>query len=222
MGDHFENVLLPRIKKIIYSKDWKDGKPEGREGISQLFRYVRLESYEDTLDGLELTPPDSAQQDFLAQNPAVAEDYRLRYALGTETKSNACLLGSDFSNPFAYTLSVVRDGVRHETPADLPETFNYLIGLRVQSRRRIDNVLAITGTDSQERQCLILWRNLEKTDAAKLEKWFAKHRKILGNDLNRIYVNGDHTLNAIKKSGDHWEAVTTEPVFRELMFAGAE
>ena len=101
----------------------------------QLFKYVGLESYEDTLDGLELTPPSSTQQDLLVQNPALAEDYRLRYALGEETSESACLLGKHFTDPFAYTLSVVRDGVRRETPVDLPETFNFLIGLRVESRR---------------------------------------------------------------------------------------
>lgn len=27
MGDYFDAVLKPRIKKVVYSKDWKDGKP---------------------------------------------------------------------------------------------------------------------------------------------------------------------------------------------------
>ncbi len=34
IGHHFESVLLPRIKKVIYSKDWKEGKPIDRNGIS--------------------------------------------------------------------------------------------------------------------------------------------------------------------------------------------
>jgi hypothetical protein len=48
MGKHFDAVLKPRIQKVIYSKDWKDGKPVSREGSSHLFKYVRLESYEDS------------------------------------------------------------------------------------------------------------------------------------------------------------------------------
>ncbi len=39
-----ERDLLPRIQKVVYSKDWKDGKSVSREGSSHMFKYVRLES----------------------------------------------------------------------------------------------------------------------------------------------------------------------------------
>ena len=222
VGHYFDTVLLPRIKKVVYSLAWKDGKPVLRKGVSQFFKYVRLESYEDTLDSLEVTPPDSAQQDLLADNPALAEDYRLRYALGVETSGSACLLGKDFTDPFAYTLSVVRDGTRREVPADLPETFNYLLGVCVESRRRMDGVLSITGTDPEGKHCLILWRNLNETNNAALEKWFTRHRAKFAESIDLIYTNGDHTLNALKKRNETWTAKTIEPVFRELMFAETE
>ena len=218
VAHHFDTVLLPRLKKVVYSHDWKGGKPVSRDGSTQFFKYVRLESYEDTLDGLQLTPPASAQQDLLAQNPALAEDYRLRYALGVETAGSPCLLGKDFVDPLAYTLSVVRDGARRETPVDLPETFNWLIGLRVESRRRIDGVLAIAGADPEGRKCLILWRSLNETDNAALEAWFARHRARFPDLLDLVYANGDHTLNASRPPSETWTAETIEPIFRELMF----
>ena len=150
VGHHFDTVLIPRLKKVVYSPDWKGGKPASRNGVSQLFKYVRLESYEDAMDSLVVVPPSQAQVEVLESNPALAEDYRLRYALGVETSGSASLLGKDFADPFAYTLSVVRDGVRDDNAqVDLPETFNYLIGLRVESRRRIDGVLAVTGMDAE-------------------------------------------------------------------------
>ena len=217
MGDHFETVMLPRLKKVVYASNWKDGKPLARDkGVSQLIKYVRLESYEDTLDGLILTLTDG---DLLAaQDAELAENYRLRYALDAETAASPCLLGGDFTDPFAYTLSVVRDGVRREVPADLPETFNYFLGLRVGSRRCLDGVLAIAGTNPQGQSCLILWRNLQVTDNAVLERWFAKHRPQLPEALGVVYVNGDHTLNAIRQPGETWTAETIEPIFRERMF----
>jgi len=218
MGDYFNEVTVPRVLKAAYSKEWKAGKPIDREGVSLLTKIIRLESYEDTLDSLEVTPPDSAQQDLLAQNPALAEDYRLRYALGVETSGSACLLGKDFTDPFAYTLSVVRDGTRREIPVDLPETFNYLLGLHVESRRLVDAVLTITGTDAEGKHSLILWRNLNETDNAVLEKWFARHRAKFVQSLDIIYTNGDHTLNALKQPKETWTAKTIEPIFRELMF----
>ena len=218
MGDHFDTVLLPRMKKVVHSPDWKDGKPVSRQGVSQLFKYVRLESYEDTLESLELTPLSEAQHALLADNPDLAEDYRLRYALDAETAGSACLLGKDFTDPFSYTVTVVRDGVRREVPVDLPETFNYLIGLRVETRRRIDGILAITGTDAERRRCLILWRNLDRAGYAALDAWFSRHRERFPRPLHVIYVNGDHTLNALQQSGESWVAETIEPIFRELMF----
>ena len=203
------------MKKVVHSPDWQEGKPVSRRGTSQLFKYVRLESYEDTMDSLELKPPAS---DLLEENPALAEDYRLRYALDTETAGSASLLGEHFVDPFAYTLSVVRDGIREEVLADLPETFNYLLGLRVTSRHRIDGVLAIAGTDAERRPCLILWRNRKEMDNQSLEAWFTRNRPQLPEALDLVYVNGDQTLNAIRQPGETWIAEPIEPTFRELMF----
>ena len=218
IGDHFDLVLLPRMKKVSYSPDWKDGKPVSREGVSQTFKYVRLESYEDTMDSLVVAPLSDGQKDLLDRNRDLAEDYRLRYALGVETSDSATLLGKELRDPFAYTLSVVRDGVRREVPVDLPETFNYLIGVRVESRRQIDGVLAITGTDGDGRKCLILWRNLDEIDYVALDAWFDRNRDRLAPSLEIIYTNGDQTLNAMQRTDETWTAETIEPVFRELMF----
>ncbi len=49
MGDYFHTVLLPRLKKIVYSKDWKDRKPVSHEGSSHFLKYYTLEQYEETL-----------------------------------------------------------------------------------------------------------------------------------------------------------------------------
>ena len=220
LGHHFDTVLLPRMKKVVYSSNWKDGEPVSRNGVTQVFKYIRLESYEDAMDSLDIAPPSDAQKDLLAGNTALAEDYRLRYMLGVETAGSASLLGKAFANPFAYTLSVVRDGVRSEVCVDLPETFNFLIGLRVASHRRIDGVLAIMGTDAEGRDCLILWRDLDKMDHAALDAWFDRNRDQFAESLDVIYANGDHTLNAMREPGAPWTAETIEPVFRDLMFMG--
>ena len=221
MGDHFDTVMLPRLKKVIYAPEWKGGKPISCDkGVSQLIRYVRLESYEDTLDGLVVTPP---KDDLLVQNdPALVEDYRLRYALGEETDESPSLLGRDFKNPYTYTLPVVRDGVRRETPVDLPETFNLLLGLRVECRCRLDGVLAIAGKDPQGQSCLVLWRNLDETDNEALNRWFQSNKTRFPKALDFIYANGDHTLNAVRCEYDTWRATAIELLFRELMFEANE
>ena len=134
MGDHFDTVLKPRIAKVVYSSDWKDGKPTTREtGVSHCFKYLRLESYEDTLNNLRLDH-NPQRQKMLTANPALKEDYMLRYLLDVETRGSQSLLNIDaFANPTGYTLEVKKPGTdEYATRAvDLIETFNYLIGLRV-------------------------------------------------------------------------------------------
>ena len=68
------------------------------------------------------------------------------------------------------------------------------------------------------KDCLILWRNLNENDNPALEKWFTRYRMEFVESLDIIYTNGDHTLNALKKSNETWTAKIIEPVFRELMF----
>jgi adenine-specific DNA-methyltransferase len=101
--------------------------------ISHCFKYIRLESYEDTLNNLRLdTPPQ--RQKAVAGNPTLKEDYMLRYLLDVETRGSQSLLNIDaFANPTEYTLDVKTPGTdEYSTRAvDLIETFNYLIGLRV-------------------------------------------------------------------------------------------
>ena len=206
------------MKKVVHSPDWREGRPVSRRGVSQFFQHLRLESYEDTMDSLEAAPSTDERESFLAGNQELAEDYRLRYALDVETSGSASLLGAEFADPFAFELSVVRDGVRRDVQVDLAETFNWLIGLRVESRRRIDGVLAVTGTVAGGRKCLILWRNLNEIDHAALDAWFDNHRPRFSEALDLVYVNGDHTLNALRRRGETWAAESTEPAFRKLMF----
>jgi hypothetical protein len=42
-------VVIPRIKKIAYSFNWKNGKPQDADGIGGFFKYYELEQYEETL-----------------------------------------------------------------------------------------------------------------------------------------------------------------------------
>ena len=134
MGIHFDKALMPRIEKIIYAADWKDGKPTARQtGISHCFKYLRLESYEDTLNNLEFSESPVRQAVIMA-NPSLKEDYTLHYLLNVETRGSQSLLNIDhFSDPKAYKLKIKKPGSDEqvEKQIDLIETFDYLIGLRV-------------------------------------------------------------------------------------------
>lgn len=106
MGAHFDSVLKPRLQKSIYSKDWNEGKPVSREGISHCLKYIRLESFEDTLNNLQL--PDTPRLNVSATDSSeMARDYLLKYWLEFETTGSPSLLNvREFSDPTAYTLKV--------------------------------------------------------------------------------------------------------------------
>jgi adenine-specific DNA-methyltransferase len=133
-GDHFDTVLKPRIAKVVYSPDWKEGKPVARDkGISYCFKYIRLESYEDTLNNLNFVE-NSERARALAANESLRRDYTINYLLDVETHGSHSLLSiEDFTDPTAYTLKVKKPGASGsvEQAVDLIETFNFLLGLRV-------------------------------------------------------------------------------------------
>lgn len=52
MGEHFNTVILPRIKKVAFNSKWSNGKPvfgKGESGMSHFVKYYELEQYEDVL-----------------------------------------------------------------------------------------------------------------------------------------------------------------------------
>lgn len=134
MGDYFDTVLKPRIQKVVYSKDWKEGKPQNRDtGISHCIKYLRLESYEDTLNNLVLKS-DPTRDRALDASDSLKEDYMLHYLLDVESRGSQSLLNIDaFADPTRYLFKVKKPGSDEyvERAVDLIETFNYLIGLRL-------------------------------------------------------------------------------------------
>lgn len=221
MGDYFDTVLKPRIQKIVYSKDWKDGKPVSREGISQMFKYIRLESYEDTLNNLELTRT-KAQQDLLKSNKNLKEEYMLSYMLDIESKGSASLLNIDsFEDPFSYKLKVATSDVGESKPVnvDLVETFNYLLGLVVQKISVVDGFKVIEGNLRTGEKTLVIWRKIKEKDNDALDSFFSNQdygSKEKG--FERIYINGDNNLANLKTDSSKWRVFLTEEEFKRLMF----
>lgn len=132
-GDYFDEKPLARMKRVLNGEQSGISKAEKWKG-GGLVKYIRLESYEDTLNALELRT-DAEREKLLAANKALREDYTLGYLLDVETQGSASLLNhTAFTDPRAYTLTVKKPGSEESTTkaVDLLETFNYLLGLRVQ------------------------------------------------------------------------------------------
>ncbi len=226
MGEYFDTVLKPRVLKAVYSKDWKGGKPVSREGLSHVLKYLVLESYEDALNNLRLRERPTAQQQLLEQVPTLREDYLLSYCLDVETHGSASLLDLEaFETPFDYQLTVTQGGESRAAAVDLPETFNYLLGLRVRRIRTTDGFRTIEGTDPEGKRVLVIWRTLHdpETSNEALDRFFAAQGyadRPGGEAFDRVYVNGDNTLLNLRPEGAAWQVLLLEEQFKRLMFVG--
>lgn len=134
-GEYLDTVTKPRIQKVVYSSDWKDGKATAPQtGISHAFKVIKLESYEDTLNNLQMAD-DKERQAAIEGSPKLREAYYLNYLLEMETQGSPSLLNiSAFSDPTAYQLNIKSAGsdAQVSQAVDLLETFNWLIGLCVK------------------------------------------------------------------------------------------
>lgn len=230
-GGHFYGVVIPRLLKVTYSPVWQDGRPSSMEaGRSHCFKYLRLESYEDTLNNLALKRPNGLTDLF---DPAGKEDYLLHYMLNVESQASM-LSVEDIKKPFDYKLRIATDsaGACQTRAVDLVETFNYLLGLRVahlDAKLDLGYVL-VSGKLPDGQSCLIVWRDCEKLGYEATGKLLDRH-KITPNDneYDVVYINGDHNIPTIAQATEAEGGVTRqltlrqiEPEFIARMFAGEE
>ena len=205
MGHHFDAVLKPRILKAVYAEKWKDAKPISRESrLSHIIKYQRIESYEDALNNIE----------FIERENSLFEEPLLSYLLGSETRESPTFLNvAELQNPFSYQLKIT-DGLQMQTQqVDLPETFNYLLGISVQTRQCLCDgdrrYLVYRGTVGQK-VVVVIWRDTEGWEQS---GWERDYRFIQENKLtegaNEVYVNTDSIVP---------EAEPLDPIFKRLMF----
>lgn len=244
MGEYFDTVTKPRIQKVLYSVDtenqkgWKDGKPVSRRGSSHAFKYLRLESYEDTLNNIVLS---GCNYDLLG---GAREDYMLSYMLNTESAGSASLLKVEkLDKPFSYKMLITRNLESKERNIDLVETFNYLIGLTVTKSHALVSFDAdlltgeygavtaslkagstykfktIEGTTPNGDKALVIWRemtgDIEKDNAA-LDAYFLALPN--GRSFKRIYVNCDNNLMNLRTNGENWQVLLIDEEMKKRMF----
>ena len=230
-GEYFDTVLKPRLQKVVFSAEWASGKPTAPgTGISHCFKVIKLESYEDTLNNLQLRRT-SAQGDLLNTLPQQAkDDYLLNYLLDVESRGSL-LSVEDFKKPFDYTLNVAVDsaGAFEPRKIDLVETFNYLIGLRVKhtDMQPARGFVTVTGTLPSNETCLVLWRDCDVLDYEGVAKLCDKLAiNPADNEFDVVYINGDHNIpTVLTQTAEEGGATRVlklrqiEPEFLERMFS---
>ena len=203
----------------MYSTQWEDGRPSTRSGTSHALKYIRLESYEDALNNLDLKRSEQ-QGMFLDADAEMREQYTLSYMLDVESRGSQSLLNVEaFRNPDEYKLRVERNGETQLVNVDLVETFNWLLGLTVKHIDVIRGVRVVEGTAPNGDRVLVLWRNIDQMDNDALDKWFEKqdyNTREMVYDV--FYVNGDNNLENLRRLDQTWKVRLIEEEFQRLMF----
>lgn len=220
-GEYFDTVLKPRIQKVVYSADWKNGKATAHEtGISHAFKVLKIESYEDALNNLQLKRDDAQQTLFDTLPQETKDDYLLRYMLEIESRGSL-LSVTHFNKPFDCRLKVAVDsaGAYEERTIDLVETFNYLIGLRV---KHIDmhlnkGFVTVAGWLPSGEKTLVLWRDVERVDYDQLNRLCDKLAiNPADSEFEVVYINGDHNIPAVFTSSEAEGGITKTLKIRQI------
>ena len=208
-GEYFDSVLKPRVQKVIFAKEWKDGKPQADNGVfggvSQIVKVLKLESYEDTLNNLELRKPIQDLAD-MGLSETVQNDYLLYYMLDVESR-DSLLNTQHFTKPFDYQLNIASTsaGAYEAKTIDLVETFNYLIGLRVSeiNDKRENGLVTVQGTNTSGEKTLVIWRDCEKYDYDKLNRYLdSRDINPQDSEFDVVYINGDHNVPTVFTDSD--------------------
>ena len=225
MADFLDTVLLPRIQKVMFTPEWKDGKPkrlpteEEVERTPRLIKMVRLEGYEDALHNL--TTEETLKREeprSTAYKEKLGEDaYRLHYLVRLPLESSNSMLNlSALEHPFNYKLEVLAEkGPKFEN-VDLVETFSYLCGLHVQrvetwiNNKEKRKYRAVRGKNGEGRRVLVLWRDMDNLDP-RVEREFLESRLKSEGPFDEILINGDSATPGIK---------SLDPLFKRLMEEG--
>lgn len=215
--------ILGRIKNALYGdEDFNACGKKRRSTLSKqiawkgggVVKVIRLESYEDSLNNL--TFEEEEGQKALAM---FKDEYLLNYMLRWETRKSETMLDIEkLQSPFSYRLRIFHDGEIKERPVDLPETFAYLLGMDVKTRKVYDNdgkhYLVYRGALRNGRTVVVIWREVKDWT----EKDYERERDFLANQkitdgAEEIYVNGDSIIPS---------AQSLDPIFKHRMFMGVE
>ncbi len=207
MGQYFDTVTKPRILKVIYSDNWKNGEPQDNDGSTkQIIKYQTLEQYEDSLNNIDFKEAPTLAKE--------SKDYKIKYMLEFESKGSKVLLNLDaLDNPFEYKLKVEKDNEFKETNIDLVETFNYIAGINVKSIKKMRddkvNYVVVKG-HRNEKDVIVIWRNKNDGFNPKKDKEFVE-KEILKEEYDEILVNGNSLIE---------DAKSVDEIFKANIFRG--
>jgi adenine specific DNA methylase Mod len=188
-NEYINNIIIPRLKKVAYSFNWNNAKPEDMKGLGVFFKYQNLEQYEDALENIVFDKEVNT-----AQAQIQFADYIPKYMMLFETKGSSTFVNTDeMQTPFDYQLKVFDNYQYIPKEVDLVETFNYLIGLHIHkhitSEHQKRQYVFVTGNDRHGKGIAVVWRNTKDLDLNKDKDFITK--QLDGIKYSSLFVNGD-------------------------------
>ncbi len=188
MGDYFDSTLKERIRRVMFSENWKDGKPDAKkkiDGTVGIVKYQRLEQYEDVLNNLITLPP----------NDNTEIEVPVKYLYRPEEQQIRLMM--DMRSPFSNRITYGKDST--EGIVDVLETYCYLKGLSIQHRLRFDlndQVYRVVRSGTRA----VVFRNVtEEDDTPQLLEILADERLV---GVTQLDVNCDANQQALLENSE--------------------
>lgn len=211
MGDYFESTLKERIRRVMFSENWKNGKPDEKkiDGTVGIVKYQRLEQYEDVLNNLTTTKQiDDGQVEYPVRYLYRPEEHEIRLMMNMhEPFSNRITYGKDSTDGYV----------------DVLETYCYMKGLPIQRRLRFDFGNQVYRVIRSGKRVVVFRNVTEGVDDTDALLQILNDERIKG--VTRLDVNYDvnqirlHEVSCLKKihiittedfdSGSVWDTIET-------------
>ncbi|MFH1376077.1 MAG: site-specific DNA-methyltransferase [Candidatus Woesearchaeota archaeon] len=197
MGQYFDTVLKPRILKVIFSDNWKEGKPLDNKGSEkQIIKYQTLEQYEDSLENIQFKQTDLRGLD------KVDKETLFKYDFNEVPKKSKTFLGADIEKNWRDFSILTLDKNLKANPikVDLIETFNYLIGMwidKYQIKEDKQREYIVIKGKIKDKPSIIIWRD-NKNLIPEKDKKFIEEEIIEGEKVENIFVNSDCMIKGAK------------------------
>jgi adenine-specific DNA-methyltransferase len=183
MGTYFSDVTKPRVQKVIFSNNWKDGKPLDNDGsLKHIFKCQILEQYEDVLDNLQV------------YKGSLPDNLPIKYLYKPEENSLDTTLNlfTPFSNTISYGQPTQQGFI------DVTETYNYLQGYFIKSIKTFELNKKYYKVIETTNGVLVIWRDIaiNEDDSKEVIVIASKYTNIHTIEVNAEFA----TLNLDKSN----------------------
>lgn len=188
-GRWFDSVLIPRLKRIMFSSNWKAGIPTETNGFSEIVRYCELEQYIDVWLNLDPAPIPNLDS-ITGKKPK--DPYHLSYKLELDSNQwKITLQNHSIISPFGYWMYAMENGVIKVKEVDLIQSVINFLGL---------HNLKIKALNFDLKEYIIITGNSVKTPLNNKSKPDGKNK----NEILIVWQQFDEEWQQVERDSLYW------------------